>query len=89
MCDHSEMVKVVEETVVTRTEWKRVKAGWQLPCGCIGPDIWDSKDAQQGECTECGRGWWHMGVRGGMCAMIDGKPQSEPVVVLLPSMEAD
>lgn len=87
MCEHSEMVKVVEETITIRNEWKRAKGGWQLPCGCIGPDIWHCDEIGQSECTECGRGWWQMGVKGGYCAMLDGKPQGDPVVILLPDME--
>ena len=97
-----ERVKVdgnVRSTIITTTKtisWKLVSTNHQLPCGCIGPDIWSSDDVQESECTSCGRGWRHMassgpgskGVYGnyGYCVMLDGKPQGEPVLVLKEEM---
>lgn len=75
-------------TVITSitSSWKRIATYWQLPCGCIGPDIWNSEDLRQAECTECGRGWKHMTTT---CEMLDGKPQGQPVLVLTEKMMAD
>lgn len=70
--------------ITTRTAaWTRIPTYWQLPCGCIGPDIWTSDDLHQAECTDCGRGWKHMTH---ICEMLDGKPQGAPVLVLTEKM---
>ncbi len=70
-------------------QWKYIQTSWQLPCGCIGPDIKSSKSLRQSTCTHCHRGWWHMGVRGGSCTMLDGQPQGEAVLILTHEMMID
>src|SRR3546814_5353291 len=31
--------------ITTKTaSWTRIPTYWQLPCGCIGPDIWRSEE---------------------------------------------
>lgn len=79
-----ERIRVIETHHVIKEEWYRHKAGWQLPCGCIGPDIWINDQKGQSECTDCGRGWKWMTT---MCEMLDGLPQGEPVLVLLDEAE--
>ena len=76
----------VRSTIITTTKtinWRRIPTNWQLPCGCIGPDIWTSDDISQSECTDCGRGWKRMTH---ICEMIDGQPQGKPVLVLTEKM---
>ena len=68
--------------------WELIETNWQLPCGCINADIWNSAEAEQAYCASCGRGWWHMGRRAGYCVMFDGKPQGEPVFILTDRMAA-
>lgn len=77
------------ETTTVTYHFERKPGGWQLPCGCIGPDIMSSDDAGESYCTFCGRGWMHMGRHNGrgigsdrLCAMLDGKPQGQPVLIL-------
>lgn len=72
---------VIDRRVIeNRTTYKRHKAGWQLPCGCIGPAVWISDEAQQAFCDHCGRQWWLMGVKSmNYCVMLDGKPQGRPI----------
>lgn len=100
-----ERIKVdgnVRSTITTTTRtinWKRIPTSWQLPCGCIGPDIWTSDEVQESECTDCGRGWRHMAASGpgskgvyghyGHCVMLDGQPQGQPVLVLSEEMLAN
>jgi hypothetical protein len=72
---------VITLTTTTETEWKRIPTTWQLPCGCIGPDIWSCDSVEQSHCTECGRGWHWMG-NFGFCRMLDGGRQGEPVLIL-------
>lgn len=85
-------VRTTIVTITTQHEWELKPTSHQLPCGCIGPNIWSSDELQESECTDCGRGWRHMcatgpgskGVYGShaFCVMLDGKPQGEPVLVL-------
>lgn len=70
--------------------WVLQGTHWQLPCGCIGPDIWGSEEAKQSYCTDCGRGWWHYGegpTARWLCEMLDGGPQGPPVLVLMNKVE--
>jgi hypothetical protein len=72
----------IERTEV-KTTWLRQKAGHQLPCGCIGPDIFSSESKQSSFCSYCQRSWkWLSNSSGGMCEMIDGKRQGLPVLIL-------
>lgn len=72
-------------------EWKKLNLGihHKLPCGCMGADIKSSQVYRITECQACGRGWWHSGVRGWGCTMLDGKPQGEPVLILSEKMVVD
>lgn len=86
-------LRITTTTTTVTTTWVRKKGGWQLPCGCIGPDIMSSDDEQKAECTDCGRGWYHMGARypgrQDICVMLDGEPQGKPVLVLTEAMLAE
>lgn len=70
------------ETTTKRTVFEYRPGGWQLPCGCIGPGFWNNDDVRQAYCDHCKRGWWHMGVRGGYCVMLDGGKQGPPKTIL-------
>ncbi len=78
-------IRTTTRIVSTDTVWKRVPTSWQLPCGCINPDIWTSDDVEQAECTDCGRQWKHMTT---FCDMLDKQPQGKPVFVLTEAMMA-
>lgn len=71
--------------------WETIATYHQLPCGCIGPTIRSNETLHQSECTDCGRGWYHMGApypgRQDYCVMLDGAPQGAPVLVLTKTME--
>jgi hypothetical protein len=83
------MTIVVTEVTETRSEWERISTTWQLPCGCIGADIWSSREKMQSTCTACDRGWHTMDSpkSHGYCAMLDGQPQGIPTLVLKPEWE--
>lgn len=76
------------ETIRTEIsrEWTLHLTNWQLPCGCISPDIWSCSELRQSECTHCHRRWSHMGARGWRCEMMDGKPQGKPLYILTSEM---
>jgi hypothetical protein len=71
----------VRTTTHAEQRWELRPSNWQLPCGCIGADFWSSDEQRQSRCTSCWRGWWHMGVKGGSCVMLDGKPQGVMIEV--------
>ena len=77
----SQNTMIMSLVTETQTFWERVPTTWQLPCGCIGADMWKCESIEQSHCVECGRGWHWMG-NFGYCRMLDGQPQGEPLLIL-------
>jgi hypothetical protein len=79
----SRVVQVERGSYERRYEWVAKRGGWQLPCGCIGPDFWSCEEKGECVCAGCRRGWMPMDKSGGqMCKMLDGGKQGPPVLVL-------